>query len=126
LDQHPGSSTSSIPAAGNPIPPPIGPQASAKQKNSLGRVALSVSIIGFIFGCIPEALIVGWVLLPIAFILGIAGLFLSGKDKGASIAGVIISVVGIVIGVTVFFTLATDEFDDAFGASHSIATGIGI
>jgi hypothetical protein len=124
LDQHPGSPTSSIPYAGDPVPPATGPEALAKQKNSLGRVALSVSIIGFVFGCVPEALIVGWVLLPIAFILGIAGLFLSGKAKGASIAGVIISVVGIVIGVAVFCTLATDEFDDAFGASHSIFTGI--
>jgi hypothetical protein len=80
----------------------------------LGRVALIVSIIGFVFACFPGALVVGWVLLPIAFILGITGLFLSGKAKGASIAGVIISVVGIVLGVTVFFSLATDAFHDAF------------
>jgi hypothetical protein len=77
------------------------PQALAKQKNTLGRIALIVGIIGFIFACIPGALIVGWVLLPIAFILGIVGLFPSGKAKGASVAAVIISIVGAVVGVSV-------------------------
>jgi len=80
-------------------------------------IALIASIVGFIFACIPGALIVGWVLLPIAFILGIVGLFLSGKAKGASIAAIIISVVGAVVGAVVFFTVVADAFNDAFGGS---------
>lgn len=42
-----------------------------------------IAIVGFIFACIPGALIVGWLLLPIAFILGIVAVFL----KGGEVAG---------------------------------------
>lgn len=52
-----------------------------KQKNTLGLVALIVAVVGFIFACIPGALIIGWVLLPIAFILAIVALVLKGKSK---------------------------------------------
>ncbi len=97
-----------------PYPPSAGPQRPAKEKNTLGLIALIVGIIGFVFACIPGALIVGWVLLPIAFILGIVGLFQSGKAKGASIAAVIISVVGTVVGVSVFAGVVGDSFSNAF------------
>jgi hypothetical protein len=79
-------------------------------------VALIVNIIGFVFACIPGALIVGWVLLPAAFVLSIVGLCLSGKSKGTSIAAVI-SITGVVVGVVVFFAVVADAFDDAFGKS---------
>jgi hypothetical protein len=105
------------PVPGPPYPPVARPQALAKQKNTLGRIALIVGIIGFIFACIPGALIVGWVLLPIAFILGIVGLFPSGKAKGASVAAVIISIVGAVVGVSVFFVVVGDAFGNAFKKS---------
>lgn len=113
MDQHSGDMPGT-PPGGGPVTPPTPPQASAKQKNTLGLIALIVGIIGFIFACIPGALVVGWVLLPIAFILGIVGLFQSGKGKGTSIAAVIIAVVGTVVGVTVFATVVTDSFSDAF------------
>lgn len=117
LDQYSGSYMPGIPPAGYSMPPPSGREAFAKQKNTLGRVALIVGIVGFVFACMPGALIVGWVLLPIAFILGIAGLFQAGKTKGTSVAAVIISVVGFVVGVTVFATVVTDSFHDAFSGS---------
>ncbi|WP_280498654.1 DUF4352 domain-containing protein [Nocardia cyriacigeorgica] len=80
-------------------------------------------MIGFIFACIPGALIVGWVLLPIAFILGIVGVCQSGKTKGTSIAAIIIAVVGTVVGFIVFLTVVSDAFDDAFdGSDVSVAT----
>jgi hypothetical protein len=101
-----------------PYPPPVGPQPLARQKNALGLIALVAGIIGFIFACIPGALIVGWVLLPIAFILGVVGLFLSGTTpKGASIAAVIISVVGTIVGVAVFTVVVRDSFGNAFRKS---------
>ncbi|MFF1875766.1 DUF2510 domain-containing protein [Kitasatospora herbaricolor] len=53
-------------------PPAVPAQAvpaTAPQRNVLGIVALAVAVLGFIFAAIPGALIVGWVLLPIAFIL---------------------------------------------------------
>ena len=95
-------------------PPSAGPLTLTKQKNTLGLIALIVGIIGFIFACVPGALIVGWVLLPIAFILGIVRLVSSGKAKGASLAAVIISVVGTVVGVSVFVVVVGDAFGNAF------------
>ncbi len=100
-----------------PNPSSTGPQPPAKQKNPLGLIALIIGIIGFIFACIPGALVVGWVLLPIAFILGIVGLVQSGRAKGASIAAVIVSVVGTVVGVTVFTVVVGDSFSNAFKKS---------
>ncbi len=71
-------------------------------------------IVGFIFACIPGALIIGWVLLPIAFVLGIVGVCLSGKTKATSIAAITVSIVGVVVGVVVFFAVVADSFSDAF------------
>ena len=99
-----------------PVPPrPV------KQRNVLGIIALVCAITGFVFSCIPGALIVGWVLLPIAFVLGLVGLFLSGKTKGTSIAAVIISIVGTVVAAAVFAFVVADAFDDAFNGSGDVS-----
>ncbi|QDQ97494.1 DUF4352 domain-containing protein [Tomitella fengzijianii] len=108
-----------------PAPPAGGfpgtPTAPEKQKNVLGRIAVITAVVGFIFACIPGALIVGWILLPIAFILGIVGLFQAGKRKGTSTAAVIIAIVGIVVGFVVFATVVSDAVDDAFGGSGDVS-----
>ncbi|MTG88253.1 DUF2510 domain-containing protein [Cellulosimicrobium sp. BIT-GX5] len=82
----------------------------------LGWVALAVAVLGFVFACIPGALIVGWVLLPIAFILAIVGLFLRGK-KWPAITALILAVVGTVVGVIVFLTVVSDSVEEAFGGT---------
>jgi hypothetical protein len=119
MDQRPGGAPS-YPYGAYP-PYPAVPQTVAKQRNTLGLIALIVSIVGFIFACVPGALIVGWVLLPIGFVLGIVGVCLSGKTKGTSIAAIIVSIVGVVVGVVVFFTVVTDAFSDAFSESDMSA-----
>lgn len=98
-------------------PPPPAQQAASKEKNIPGLIALILGVIGVVFACIPGALIIGWVLLPVAFILGVVGLLLSGKSKGTSIAAVIVSVVGVVVGATVFLVVVQDAFEDAFSES---------
>jgi hypothetical protein len=111
--------TLNYPNAGYPMPPsPLQPQVPARQSNTVGLVALILSITGFVFACVPGALIVGWVLLPAAFILSIVGLCLSGKSKGTSIAAVIISIIGVIVGAAVFFAVVADAFHDAFGKSE--------
>jgi hypothetical protein len=96
--------------------------ATPKRNNVVGIIALVASIVGFVFACIPGALVVGWVLLPIAFVLGIAGLFLSGMTKGTSIAAVVVSIIGTVVGVVVFFTVVSDAFNDSFNKSDLSAS----
>jgi hypothetical protein len=97
-------------------PPPLAPR--PVKRNTLGLIALIVSVIGFIFACVPGALVVGWVLLPIALILGIVGVCLAGQTKATSIAAIIVSIIGIVVGVVVFFTVVSHAFSDAFGKSN--------
>jgi hypothetical protein len=94
----------------------------AKRNNVIGIIALIASIVGFVFACIPGALVVGWVLLPLAFVLGIVGLFLAGKAKGTSIAAVAVSIIGTVVGVVVFFTVVSDVFKDSFDGSDLSAS----
>jgi hypothetical protein len=121
LDPHYGN-TPDYPYGGAPIPYPSAPQAPVKQKNTLGLIALIVSIIGFVFACIKGALIVGWVLLPIAFILGFVAIIQSGKAKGTATAAIIISVIGAVVGVIVFATVVTDSVHEAFNGSNLSAS----
>lgn len=90
-------------------------------RNVLGLIALITAILGTIFACMPGALIVGWVLLPIAFILALVSLFLRGRKRGTGIAALIVSVVGTVIGVVVFFTVVADSFDEAFSDDTTVS-----
>jgi Protein of unknown function (DUF2510) len=87
--------------------------APATKPHVLGIIALIVAAIGFVFACIPGALIVGWVLLPIAFVLSIVALFLKGK-KWPAITGLIVSIVGTIVGVVVFFAVVSNSFGEAF------------
>lgn len=101
---------------------PIGQPAPAPAKikperNVLGIVALIAAALGFVFACIPGALIVGWILLPIGFILGIISLFLKDKAKWQGLTAVIVAVVGTIVGFVVFFTVVATSFDNAFGDS---------
>src|SRR5690554_1611410 len=98
-----------------PPEPPVGavqtnpvPSNAEPQKNTIGLVALIASIVGFIFACIPGALIVGWILLPISFILAIVALAQKGKKKGMGVTALILSVVGTIVGMIVFFVVAVD------------------
>lgn len=86
------------------------------QKNSVGLIALVTAVVGAIFACIPGALVVGWVLLPIAFVLAIVALCLKGRKKTTGVIGLIVSVVGTIIGVIVFFAVVATAIDESFSS----------
>lgn len=117
--QYPGGSPGGSLKYGAPAAPGLyaepGGCASARkrQKNVMGIIAFAMAILGFIFACVPGALIAGWILLPIAFLLSIISFFLKGA-KGFSIAALIISVVGTIVGILVFFFVVASSFDEAF------------
>lgn len=90
-----------------PAPAPNG------KPHVLAIIALAVAAIGFIFACIPGTLVVGWVLLPIAFVLSIVALFLKGA-KWPAITALIVSIVGTIVGAIVFFTVVSTSFTEAF------------
>jgi len=120
--QEPGAGSQPVPPAHEQPQPPHDEQGEPPKptRNVLARVALIVSIVGFIFACIPGALIIGWILLPVAFILGLVSLFLKGTGKGLGIAGVIISVVGTIVAFVVFFAVVADSFNDAFSDETTV------
>ncbi|WP_260980405.1 hypothetical protein [Microbacterium paludicola] len=123
-------SVPSPPAAPSPgqLPPPIPPadvSASAPKKtNVLALVAMIVAIVGFIFACVPGALIVGWILLPIAFVLSIVSLFLKGDRKWMGVVGLVVSIVGTIVGFVVFFAVIANAASEAFGEIGSGETTV--
>src|SRR5690625_3535675 len=94
-------------------------------RNTVGIIALITAIVGAIFAMIPGALILGWVLLPIAFILSIVALFLNDQKRGQGIAALIISIVGTLIGIFVFIAVVGSAFDDAFNEETQIQAPAG-
>ncbi|MCT9625771.1 hypothetical protein HWD94_11620 [Pseudarthrobacter equi] len=76
-------------------------------------------MLGFIFSCVPGALIIGWVLLPIAFILSIVSLFVKDKAKWMGVTALIVSIVGTIVGFMVFFAVVGSSFDNAFGSGDT-------
>lgn len=91
-----------------------GPTTEYPVKNTVGLIALITAIVGAVFACIPGALIVGWVLLPIAFILAIVALCLKGRKKTTGVIALIVSVVGTIIGFIVFFAVLATAIDESF------------
>ncbi len=112
------------PPAYDPQPPMFAPPVNKPAKNTLGLIALIVAAVGFIFGCIPGALVIGWILLPIAFILGIVSVCLRGKVKWQGITAIVLSVVGTIVAFIVFFVVAATAFsnavDDATGGKTTV------
>ncbi|SJN21062.1 Basic proline-rich protein [Microbacterium esteraromaticum] len=115
------------PAGSQQLPPPpytapapgVAPVPAAKKNNVLALVALIVAAVGFLFACIPGALIVGWILLPIAFVLSIVSLFMKGDRKWMGVVGLVLSIVGTIVGFVVFFAGLSAAIDDAFGGSET-------
>lgn len=130
----PAPATTNIPAAFAATTPvgaaPVGvapagvaPVAAPPTKlNVLALVAAIVAVVGFIFACIPGALILGWVLLPIAFVLSIVSLFLKGDKKWLGIVGLILSIVGSIVGVLVFIGVVAASVDSAFSGGDTTVT----
>src|SRR5699024_2752013 len=81
--------------------------------------ALVVAVIGFIFACVPGALILGWIMLPIAFVLSLVGLFLRDRARWTAITALIVSIVGTIVGVLVFVFAVASAFDESFGGSSA-------
>lgn len=93
----------------------------SKGRNTVAIVALVLAIVGFIFACIPGALIVGWILLPISFVVALVSLFMKDKKKGLGITALIVSIVGTVVGVIVFLGLTASAVDEAFSGEETTA-----
>lgn len=100
---------------------PVQPQAQPpKERNIIGIIALVAAIVGAVFALIPGAMILGWILLPIAFILSIVSLFMKNQKRGQGIAALIISIIGTIIGMIVFIGVVGSAVDEAFNEETQI------
>lgn len=95
-----------------------------KGHNIVGIIALVMAVIGFIFACVPGALIIGWVLLPISFIMGLVGLFRKGEVLWPAITAVIVSVIGTIAGVLVFLALLGSAVDEATSSTSAVSASV--
>lgn len=91
-----------------------------KPRNVLGIVALVTAIVGAIFAAVEGAYIVGWLLLPIAFVLSLAALF-QKAPKGTAIAALIVTLVGTVVGAVAFLGSLSRAFEGIGGGTVSAA-----
>lgn len=115
----PPNQPSSLAAPAAPAAP-AGAASGPAKVHPLAWVALGAAAAGFVFACIPGALILGWILLPIAFVLAIVALVVKGK-KWPGVVALILSVIGTIVGFAVFFAVAAtavgDALDDTTGTS---------
>ncbi|MCP8999150.1 DUF4352 domain-containing protein [Pseudarthrobacter sp. RMG13] len=114
---HPPVAQSAYEASTQTLPPR--PTKAKKPLNVVGLIALITAVLGFIFACMPGALIVGWILLPIAFVLALVSLFQRDKPKGMGITALILSIVGTIVGVVVFFGAVGSSIDNALGSGDT-------
>jgi hypothetical protein len=81
--------------------------------NVVGIIALVVAIAGFVFACIPDVMGIAWILLPVAFVLSLVGLFARGA-KWPAVTGLVISIVATVVGIVVFVNALVGSFGDVW------------
>lgn len=96
------------------VPPPEAP---AKQRNTLAIVALVLAVLGFAFAVIEGAYILGWLMLPVAFVLSIVALAQKNRPKKMAVAALVISIVGTIAGGIAFLTSTARIIDESFGSA---------
>lgn len=97
------------------------PAEAPKGRNTVGIIALIAAILGIILSCVKGALILGWILLPIAFILGLIGLFAKNKKKGLAIAAIALSILGTFIAVIMFIAVIGSSINEATGGDTTVS-----
>lgn len=97
------------------------PPESQRSQPILGYLGLGLAVLGTILACIPATFIFGVILLIAGFVVSLIGVFNAKAAKWPSIAGILLSVLGGVIGTAV--TLAIIAASLAGPTSPSDTTG---
>ena len=91
-------------------------------RNAVAIVATVVAVIGFTFAVWEGAYILGWVLLPIAFVLSLVALFQRDRPKKLAVAALIVTIVGTVAGVMAFVASVAGALDDTFNDETTVVS----
>lgn len=109
---YPAPATTMLP--GHPFTEPSNPG-----PHVVSIIALVVAIVGLVFAFIPAVSGFAWILVPVAFVLSLIGLFLRGA-KWPAVTGLVVSIIAAIVGIVMFVTfligsLGTvfDEIDEA-------------
>lgn len=99
-------------------PPRTTPTASShgierRPLNVVGLISLITATLGLVLACIPGAWILGWILLPTGFILGLVSMFKKDRSKALGIIGLIVSIIGTIGAAIVFFVVFFTSFNNA-------------
>lgn len=105
-------------------------KASKLPGNPIGVLSLLVGILALVVACIPGGMWIGWGLVPVALLLGVAGVRRSGRGKRAAIGGVTAGCLAVlvaaclpmltdakVVEVAIVAPANSDEGEDADGSS---------
>ncbi len=95
--------------------PPAGP--TPRTRNTIAIVALVAAIAGFVFSIWEGAYIVGWLLLPVAFVLAIVALVVKDRPRKMAVSALVISIVGPIAGGIAFMGSVGKALDESFGTS---------
>lgn len=113
------SSAGGPPAPTATDPGDHGASPAKKNRNVIAIVALVLAIIGFIFAVMKGAYLLGWILLPIAFVLSLVALFRKDKPKKMAVVALIITLVGTLAGAIAFVTTIGKAFDEAISETET-------
>lgn len=108
------------PAPPSPQATPVASQAgptperpAPRKRNTLGLISIILAVAGFALAIIPFLGVVGWPLLIAALILGIIGLTRKGQPKGTSIAGLVLSVLAMILAPIIALTWFVGSVEEA-------------
>lgn len=104
-------------SSGGLPPQPLPPAVTPKRRNTIAVVAFVVAVVGFIFAVWEGAYLLGWLLLPVAFILSIVALVVKDRPRKLAVTALIVSIVGTVAGGIAFASSMGRAFEESFGSS---------
>lgn len=81
--------------------------------NVVGIIALVLAIVGLVFVFIPPVSGFAWVVVPVAFVLAIIGLFLRGA-KWPAVTGLVVSIIAAIVGIVMFVTFLIGSLGNVF------------
>lgn len=99
---------------GTPAPEP----APTPKKGKIGLVALILAAAGLLFSVIEGFYLLGWVLLPVAFILALVALIQRNQDKKLAAGAMAVTVIGFIAAPMAFLSTVDRIFDDAFSGGE--------
>lgn len=81
--------------------------------NVVGIIGLLLAILGLVITFIPASNGFAWILVPVAFVLSIIGLFLRGA-KWAAVTGLVVSIIAAIVGIVMFVTFLIGSLGTVF------------